>query len=1071
MTEINPAPPPIQKRNQNHAPLSASQEGLWVLHQLTPDSATYNVIYLFKLKGGVNYQFLESSLNELIHRHEILRTVYSTDDEEKPIQVVRPFEAFLLPTLDYSSLKPDEKGQTLRTYAIEQGSKPFDLRSGPVCRFTLLNVGPEEDYLFFAIHHIAFDDWSRHIFIQDLIQLYEAYQSGREPKLTALPIQYTDYAFWQKEWIIGETRTKFVNHWRKILSGELPILALSTDHPRPANQEPRGFRHDFELSPSFSERIKEFCRNERLTPSIVLIAGYAILLTRYTGQEDIIIGCPFANRPRSEQDGSIGYFVNILPIRLNLGSNLSVRELLKQVRNVIVDTSTWQALPFEMLVSELDPKRELGHTPFIQAIINILNVPRRQSSIPGLEIDLFLREQTLADFDISLELSNANDHFNANLVYNMDLFDESAIFRMVSHYQNILLEILSQPESSLSRLQILSSSEKQQILLDWNNTDVAYPDYSGLHEMVEEQARKQPDALAVVFEGQQLTYKQLDSLSNRLARRLQQNGIGPEELVAINMDRSIEVIIAILGIFKAGGAYVPLDPYLPLDRKKLILEETRAKIILVNQAHEKTLPDIHAEVIDMNGGWENSSPRNESKPANIATADSLAYIIFTSGSTGMPKGVLITQRGLVNLAEAQRDVFDTHPGDRVLQFSSLNFDASIFEIAMALGAGAAIVLAPQEAILPGPDLQFFLIKNAITHLTIPPSVLACLPDDNLSCLKTLAMAGEICPPNLVERWKKVPNLFNLYGPTEATVWASTARITLDGGKPSIGFPIPNVKIYILDRYLNLVPEGVVGELVIGGIGLARGYLNMDIITTEHFVPSPFPGQSGMRLYRSGDLARWLPDGSIDILGRVDNQVKIRGYRIELGEIETVLLQHPFVSQVAVVARAEMAGSMQLVGYVTGKNEEWKNKDETILKIRNYLKDKLPDYMVPGIIVLLDAFPMTVGGKIDRKALPEPETDRQADKTYIAPRNQTEQTLSEIWMDVLGISSVSMDDDFFDVGGNSLSAIRLITLIQDKFEITLPVRRIFEFQSILDLAPQVDLARFHQNQDSYLENRK
>ena len=696
MVASNLIPPPIQKRNQNQAPLSASQESLWFLHRLAPDSPAYNVIYLFRMLGGVNQQVLERSLNEIVRRHEILRTAYPTDKEGKPFQVVKPFESFKLLCLDYSSSKADKKEQTLHDYAMEHGSEPFDLENGPVTRFALLHVGPEEDYLFFAIHHIASDDWSRRVFVDDLLQFYKAYQAGQKTNIVSLPIQYTDYALWQKEWVSGETRTLLVQHWKSVLSGELPILALSTDHPRRVNQASHGFRYNFELSPSLSARIKEFCRNERLTPTFVLIAAYALLLTRYTGQEDIIIGCPFANRPRSEQDSLIGNFVNTLPIRLNLAGNPTVRDLLKQVRNVVLDASTWKDLPFETLVAELAPQRVWGRTPIYQAMVNILNVPKRQNSIPGLEVDLFLREQTMADFDISLEFFDTSNLFNASLFYNMDLFDTATILRMASHYQNTLKEMLGKPDRPLSDLDMLSSVEKQQILVDWNNTARSYQDYRGLHEIVEEQARKQPDAIAVVFERQQLTYRQLNSLSNRLARRLQQYRIGPEKLVAISMDRSAEIIIAILGTFKAGGAYLPLDPSLPLERKKLILEETHAEVILVNHGHEKSLPEMKAEVIQLNEGWDDSAPRDDSNPANLATPDNLAYIIYTSGSTGRPKGVLLSQRGLVNLAEAQREVFDALPGDRVLQFSSLNFDASIFEYRDGLGCWGYYCIGAQR---------------------------------------------------------------------------------------------------------------------------------------------------------------------------------------------------------------------------------------------------------------------------------------------------------------------------------------------------------------------------------------
>ncbi len=979
MAEPNLIPPPIQKRNLNQAVLSAAQEGLWFLQHFSPSNTAYNVIYLFKFNGGVNRHILESSLNRIIQRHEILRTVYPTDMDGTPLQVIQPFVSQKLLTLDYSSLKADEKEKALRAYAFEQGSRPFDLQNGPVSRFALLHCGPEEDYLFFAIHHIAFDDWSRYVFIQDLLQWYEAYQSRQEPTLPTLPIQYSDYAVWQKEWISGETRTLFVQHWKSILSGELPILALSTDHPRQIKQTYHGANIHFKFSPDSSARIKEFCRTERLTPSHLFMAAYALFLMRYTGQEDIIIGCPFANRPRSEQGNLIGYFINTLPIRLNLGNNPSVRELLKQVRTVMLDASTWKGLPFDTLVAELAPKREMGHTPIYQAMINILNVPKRKRSIPGLEIDLYLREQILVDFDIIMELSNSGEHFNAAMYYNTDLFDESTILRMASHYQNILEEMLIGPDQSLSELEILSAAERQKILVDWNNMDGNYPLHKCIHQLFEEQVGRTPDATALVFENQQLTYQELNIRANQLAHYLVSMGVGPEVLVGICLDRSLDVIVGLMGIQKAGGAYLPIDPAYPPERIAFMLEDSHSPVLITHSRHIEQLSAHDARMVLIDKEEETIARQDEHDLPMRVRPDNLAYVMYTSGSTGKPKGTMNTHKGIVNYMFHMMKQFNFGPSDRVIQFTPISFDSSVWNILGTLSYGGTLFFLDDDQIRNPDFIYSAIIDQQATYINPVPTMLRAICESALAvepkrnCLRLVSSGGEVLREADIELAHRAfggsMKINNQYGPTECSISAIHYLVPDALPKNSqdvpIGKPISNARAYVLDDYLHPVPLGVKGELFIGGVGVGQGYWNRSDLTAKSFLTDPF--WPGGRMYRTGDIVRQLPDGTICFLGRSDNQVKFRSYRIELGEIEAVVNEFSGVKD-SVVVLSHQNGSDRLVAFITVSEGA---HGQLIEKLHAFLAERLPFYMLPSSIVLLESMPLTFKweGKSPGTALP------------------------------------------------------------------------------------------------------
>ncbi len=1052
MAEINLIPPHIQKRNQNQAPLSSSQEGLWYVHQLAPDSPAYNSINVFKMTGRVDLAILERSLNELVRRHEILRTVYTIDEDGKPRQAIHPFTPFTLLSVDHSSFGEKEKEQSIHAYAMEFGSDPFDLQNGPVYRNRFLQVGPEENYLVFAIHHIAFDGWSRHIFIQDLLRLYAAYQSGQEPDLPALPVSYSDYAVWYKEWFIGETRAAHLQHWKNILSGNLPVLALPTDHPRRADQTVTGARYSFDLPSLLCSALKEFSSHAGFTRFQVLMAAYALLLMRYTGQEDIIIGCPFANRPLPEQDGMIGYFVNTLPIRLNLGGDPSGHDLIAQVRRVMLDAFTWKALPFEMLVAEIANQRDPNHTPIFQASINMLNSPKRQKSIPGLEIDVFLREQFQADEDISMEFSDTGDGLTACLLYNKNLFDSSTILRMASHFQNILGELMTWPDRTISSLEILSPVEMQQILVDWNNTARAYPREKCIHELFEEQVKRTPDAPAVLFGEQQLTYLELNDHANQVAHFLRGLGAGPDIPVGVYLERSARIVVAILGILKAGSPYVPMDTIYPVQRRAEIMHDSGMQILITQDA---LITDEFASdltIVRMDGQKKLLEAQSNLDPAQIVSPDNLAYIIYTSGSTGKPKGVEVSHHSVVNCLLSAGELIGLSADDLSISVFTPTFDVSVFDLLGPLCLGAAVLVASKEEVYDAALLANKIMGLPITWMSASPATWRMLLEtgwQGKTGLKIIS-TGEALPADLAYRLTETADeVYNMYGPTEATIWCASARLCR--GKPvTIGHPIANTSLYILDSHKNLLPVGMVGELFIAGEGLARGYHNRPILTAEKFMPDPFNKEPGRRMYSTGDLARYLDTGEIEVLGRIDNQVKIRGYRIELGEIEAAIGQFPGVRQAIVLVLEEQPADKRLVAYIT-LNRLQDSLPAPVIgldlkKLRVFLQDRIPAYMIPSAFMLLEAFPLTPSGKIDRNAFPQPRNASHR-KQYAAAENDLERQLVAIWQDLLGLENVGVEDGFFEIGGHSLLAARLGARIQQETGRSLPLATLLKYDTV------------------------
>jgi amino acid adenylation domain-containing protein len=1052
MTRTIPSPPPIQRRNLKEASLSFSQESLWFLQQLDPGNIAYNSNFLIRFTGGIVPLYLERALNELVRRHVPLRTVYPNQGG-RPVQVIQPFESFSLPFVDYSGLPEDEQLQTIRRYVSEQGNQPYNLQRGPLVRFALLHRDPNEDYLFFGTHHISFDGWSRQIFFSELMQLYDAFRSGKEPALPELPIHYIDYALWQREWLSGETLEAYLEHWKNILSGDLPVLELPTDRPRPVLQSYRGARYQFNLPRALSAQINDFCQRERMTPFQLLLAAYAVLLMRYTGQEDIILGCPFANRSRPELDGLVGLFVNTLPIRLNLQGNPVVREFLNQVRTVMWDAFTWQAAPFEALVSELSPERDLSRTPVFQVVINLRNVPKRLTSIQGLEMENILRENAPSPFDISLEFDEYKDGtLDASLQYNVDLYDENSIIHMAAHYQNLLGELLMKTDRPLAELEMLMPSERNRIVIDWNDTREDFPQVC-IHDLFVEQFEKNSDALAVVCNGNSLTYSDLEKKANQLAHYLKANGVEAEARVGIYLPRSEKIVVSLLAILKAGGAYVPLDLTYPAERIAYMVKDSDPAAIITLSHLSNQLPD-QIRKICLDTESDPIDTCDAGRPVSITNNDSLAYVIYTSGSTGRPKGAMNVHKGIANYLIYMKQKYQFNAADRVIQLTSLSFDVSAFEILGTLSYGGTMFIMG-DAQMRDPDFIYTaIIDHQATWISCVPTMLRALCESALArerkknSLRLILPAGEALREADVKLARRAfgesVKLVNLYGPTECSIIHTNYLIpaALPNGLQivPIGKPISNARAYILDNYFHPVPPGVKGELFIGGIGVGRGYWNQPGLTAERFLPDPF--WPGGRMYRTGDIVRQLPDGTICFLGRADDQVKIRGYRVELSEIEVVVNEFPGVKD-AVVVLWRQNGSETLATYITvmeGYQEQIKNN------LHAYLVDRLPFYMLPSFLKVLDEMPLTPSRKIDRRALPRPESGG-GEERYLAPRDDIETQLVSIWKEILEVERIGVRDNFFELGGDSLMAVRLFARIQEEFGQLLPLLLLFKEGSV------------------------
>ncbi|MBW4428107.1 MAG: amino acid adenylation domain-containing protein [Nostoc desertorum CM1-VF14] len=903
--------------------LSWAQERLWFVNKLGETNAAYTIDHTIRLQGKLNIQALEQAFQALIQRHEPLRTQFKVKNNQ-PIQAIAPHVNFQLSIVNLQNLShPQQAVQHLLTKAV---SEPFDLDNDSLFRVKLWQLAEDEYILLLAVHHIAADGWSMGILISELSAFYHSFSTGTTVNLEPLPIQYADFALWQRQWFTNEVLERQLNYWQQKLA-DIPLLhQLPGDRPRPAVQTFRGGTEVFQLDRELTEQLKQFSQQSGCTLFMTLLAGFAVLLSRYSGQNDIVIGSPIANRNRTEIEGLIGFFVNTLVLRFDLSENLSFKEFLAQVRTNTQDAYDHQDLPFEMLVEELQPERHLDRNPLVQIVFALQNAPRSPWDLPGMTVEQIDAGLDSVRLDLEIHLSEVPDGLEGYCYYNRDLFDGETITRLMTHFRILLTGIAKNPQQSVALIPLLTPQEQQQLLKDWNDTQSDYAYDKCIHQLVEQQAQLTPDAVAVVFENQSLTYAQLNRRANQLAHYLRSIGVETETLIGLSVERSLEMIIALLGILKAGAAYIPLDPEYPDERLRFMISDSQVSLLLTQATLLKKLPHTQTQTLLLDELWQKITSSSQENLTGVVGASNLANVIYTSGSTGKPKGVMVEHIGLYNLAQAQIKTFGVEASSRVLQFASFSFDACVSEILMALGSGATLCLARKDALMPGQPLIALLRNAAITHVTLPPSALAVLPVEPLPALKTLVVAGEACSAELIQRWSAGRNFFNAYGPTEGSVCATIAKCTPDDVNVTIGHAIANVQVYILDSHLQPVPIGVIGEIHIGGAGIARGYLHRNQLTQEKFIPHPFSDNSSDKLYKTGDLGRYLPDSSIEYLGRIDHQVKVRGFRIELEEIEAVLSKHPLVQEAVVVA---------LTDYAAAQND-------------NKLNTNLAAYLVPAI---------------------------------------------------------------------------------------------------------------------------
>jgi amino acid adenylation domain-containing protein len=1053
--------------------LSPAQLGLWFQEMLEPGKAFYNIPVGVRLRGMLKVEALEDSLNEIVRRHEVLRTIFPALNG-KPAQKILPFEPRSLKVIDLTHLPLEQREAEAMRLAEEEVRKPFDIARGPLMRASAFRLGDQDHLALLVIHHIISDGWSRDVILGELSACYESFAAGRSPRLPELPIHYADFANWQYEALTEGKLDKQVAYWKQRLAGRLPVLDLPSDRPRPAARTFQGAKLSFLLALGLSKSLKALSRREGATLFMTLLAAFKVLLHRYTGEEDILVGTPIAGRNRLETEGLIGLFINTLVLRTDLSGNPSFRQLLAGVRKLAWEAFANQDVPFEKLVDELRPERNASYSPVFQAMLVLGYNPNAPISLAGLTVTPVELDSRSSQFDLTISMADTDRGLEGFIEYNTDIFDEPRIKRMAVHFENILRAVTLAPEQPISDLPLMGEQERHQLIVEWNQTEASFPGDKGFHHLFEAQAERTPDATALVFKDEQLSYRELNARANQLAHYLQGLGVGPDDLIGVYVDRSPELTVAMLGILKAGGAYMPLDPRYPADRLAFMLDDARVPVLLSVERLAGQRLEHQARVILLDRDWRQVALCSTDNTASRTTPGNLAYVIYTSGSTGRPKGVLIGHGGLTNLSEAQLRAFDLKQENRVLQFSSLGFDASIFEVAMALRVGAALCLADEDSLLPGQPLIDLMRQRAVTNVTLPPSALAAMPEEKMADLATIVVAGEACSADLVERWAGGRRFFNAYGPTEATVWSTLARC-FSGDKPDIGRAIDNTQVYVLDRFLQPVPVGVPGELHIGGVGLARGYLNRADLTAERFIPNPFASEPGSRLYKTGDLACLLTSGRLDFLGRIDHQVKIRGFRIELGEIEAVLDQHPAVRQSVVADSRSRAGGMRLIGYFVASATAKPDPAE----LRSFLRERLPEYMVPAAFIELESFPLTPNGKIDRKALPAGDDVRQGlGSFYVAPQNEIERRIASIWQELLQVEKVGMNDSFFDLGGHSLLLAQLHSKLQETFDQEFSMVELFQYPTVSSLAVRLGGAKTAEasgaeggNTDDGLDQRK
>jgi aspartate racemase len=1050
----NSSAPPLRPASRDgDLPLSFAQQRLWFIDQLEPNTALYNITKAFRLKGSLSVAALGKALQTIVSRHEVLRTIFAAVDG-LAVQVIASDRPAELKIIDVSRVPGSQLDKKIQRLLTQESARPFNLSSDLMLRGTLLQLGAEEHILLLTMHHIASDGWSWGVLFRELETLYKAFLAGEPSPLSELPVQYADYAIWRRQWLEGQVLEAHLDYWKKQLA-DAPALDLLTDRPRPAVQTYRGASESFSFSEVAVEELKSLSRREGATLFMTLLAAFSVLLHRYTGQDDIVVGSPVSGRNLVELEDLIGFFVNDLVLRTDLSGDPAFRELLRRVRQTALAAYAHQDLPFDKLVEKLRPKRGSDRHPLFQVMFAVENGAPALLHLAGVETHAITFESDTAKFDLTMTMVDGGDELSATLEYNSDLFDRDTIKRMLTHFQTLLRSIAADPERRLSRLPMLTENERHRLLVVWNTTERDYPAKKYIHEIFESQVERSPDAVAVVFDAKQLTYRELNQRANRLAHELRKRGVGPEVPVGICMERSPEMIVGVLGILKAGGAYVPLDPAYPNERLALMLCDARAPVLLTQKALIEKFPDYHGETLCLDVLSWGMSHECEENPVGGAKPESLAYVMYTSGSTGTPKGVAVPHRAVTRLV-INTDYVDLNPSDVVARVSNSSFDAATFEIWGALLNGAKLVGIPTDVILSPEDFAARIDREKITAMFLTTALFNQMARERPSAFKNLhhlLFGGEAADPKSVASVLKSgapERLLHVYGPTETTTFATWHLVkSVPEGATTIpiGRPIANAQIYLLDRYLQPVPVDAVGEIFIGGLGLARGYLNQPELTAEKFIAHPYSDIPGDRLYRTGDFGRYLPDGNIEFLGRVDQQVKLRGFRIELGEIEAVLSRQPKLREAVVLMRERAQRDKELIAYVVPSQDA----NPTNAELRTFLQQKLPGYMVPSEFVFLESIPLSPNGKIDRAVLPEPDGSKDSLSKDTEPKDDVERRLITIWEEALARKGIGTRDDFFELGGHSLLAARIFIRLEKDLGVKLPLATLFRTPTIEGLA--------------------
>jgi amino acid adenylation domain-containing protein len=1035
----------ISKRDSDGtAPLSFAQQRLWFFDQLMPGATVYNLSMPLPLKFDLHVEALERALNEIVRRHDVLRTSFISADG-KPVQVVAPKLQVPLTVHDLRG-NPEKDAESQRLTA-EEAALPFDIKKAPLIRTRLIRLDDQDYILLLTMHHIVSDAWSISIFFQELNALYQAYLEGKPSPLPALPLQYSDFAIWQREWLQGKIIEEQLRYWEQQLAG-LETCSLPGDRPRPKISSFRGAAYHLPMDGILAQKVKKLSTELEATPFMTQLTALKVLVHRYTGQDDIVIGSPTANRNRSEIEPLIGFFVNSVVMRTNLQGNLSFVEAVARVRDCALGAYCNQDLPFEMLVEQLQPERDLGRNPLFQIMFQVLAAGGNLTVMP---------QRSNSVFDLTLTLWEMPDGMMGQFEYNTDLFDAATIERLAERYRAVLECVLENPGCHIGDIDLLSEAESRQLLFEWNATESDCPGDSSVLQLIEEQAYEKPVAPAVVSGEESLTYADLNMRANQLADYIKGRGAGPGRLVGISLEPTLDMIVAVLAVLKAGAAYVPLDPAYPVERLSFLLQDCKPILVITREVLVPRLPALEERAVLLD---RDAQAIASCSAKNLVHGDSenTAYVIYTSGSTGRPKGVCVSHRSLLHFIIA-RQIFYRGPVQRFLLVSPFSFDSSVAGIFSTLSSGGALHIAPRETIRDPLQLAAEIVRARITHiLTVPSLYLALLNSFDVVGLqlKLVMVAGEACKAELVRRhFALLPGveLVNEYGPTEATVWSTAYRCAAGSlpADPFIGRPIANTRLYVVDRNYRPVPVGVYGELWIAGLGVARGYLNRPDLTAERFIPNPFePG--GERLYRTGDLARYRPDGNLEFMGRMDQQVKIRGFRIELGEIEACLASHPAVAECAAFTWTR-GGDTHLAVCAVPRDEFPQGKDDKDVLV--FLRRQLPEYMAPPGIIWLPELPRNQNGKLDRRALTGDLAQAAAREEYVAPRTAAETTVALLYAEVLGISPPGVHDNFYRLGGHSLLATQLLSRVNRAFQLDLPLRVMLEAVTVATLAEVVE----------------